>query len=289
MKIKPEKVHDSECVIGENPLWHPDEASLYWVDIPAGILMRYDPATGTGGVAYEAGDAIGGVTLQDDGALLLFMARGAVRRLRGGAAEDIIPELPGELDSRFNDVIADPEGRVFCGTMSSDSHKGRLYRLDTDAGITMVEEGIGTSNGMGFTTDNRGFYHTDTRQSTIYLHDYERESGAISNRRVFIRYEGQGRPDGMTVDREGYIWCALWGGSAVVRFTPEGQEDMRITLPALNVTSLAFGGADLCDIYVTTAGGDQRPDSGAGAGALFRFNAGITGRPEYRSRVKRGA
>jgi sugar lactone lactonase YvrE len=284
--VKPEIIADYGCDTGENPLWHPDEQRLYWVDIPRGRLFRYDPSTGRHEMCFE-GEALGGFTVQADGSLLLFMARGTVKKWRGGKFKTVIEDIPEERDSRFNDVIADPEGRVFCGTMSSPSHKGRLYRLDTDGSLRVVVHDVGCSNGMGFTLDRKQMYYTDSRERTIYLFDYDRASGAISNRRVFMRVtEGEGGPDGMTVDSQGFIWSAFWGGSCLVRFDPNGREVQRIMFPARKVSSVTFGGSNYEDIYVTTAlAGGTKESEGAGAGALFRLRAGVRGLPEFRSRI----
>ena len=113
----PELIADHQCECGENPLWHPAEKRLYWVDIPTGRMFRYDPATGAHEQCY-AGEVVGGFTVQEDGALLLFMARGAVRAWRDGFLGTAVPEIPRERESRFNDVIADPLGAVFGGTMA---------------------------------------------------------------------------------------------------------------------------------------------------------------------------
>ncbi|MBS3762525.1 MAG: SMP-30/gluconolactonase/LRE family protein, partial [Planctomycetes bacterium] len=221
-------IADYACETGENPLWHPDEKKLYWVDIPNGRMFRYDPQSDEHEPCYE-GEVVGGFTVQQDGALLLFMARGAVKIWRDGNLETIIPEIPGERDSRFNDVIADPEGRVFCGTMSTDKRKGRLYRLDTNGELNVVVEEVGTSNGLGFTLDRSKMYHTDTRTGRIYLYDYDRESGEISERRTFLQApQESGGPDGMTVDSEGCVWVAFWGGSRIARYSPDGEELERI-------------------------------------------------------------
>jgi D-xylonolactonase len=134
-------------------MWHPAEKRVYWVDIPAARLHRYDPRSGAH-ETFDTGTPAGGFTIQPDGALLLFMARGAVRLWSGGGfAGTVVEEIPDERDSRFNDVIADPEGRVFAGTMSTAQRAGRLYRLDRDGSVRAVLEGIGTPNGMGFTPD----------------------------------------------------------------------------------------------------------------------------------------
>jgi sugar lactone lactonase YvrE len=283
----PELIADYQCVIGEGPLWHPGERRLYWVDIPRGRMFRYDPATGQHELCYE-GEVVGGFTIQADGALLLFMAKGAVKIWRAGALTTVVDEIPDERASRFNDVIADPAGRVFCGTMTSPEHAGRLYRLDTDARLTKVVEGVGTPNGMGFTPDRKQMYFTDTRAHQIYLFDYDRATGAISRQRQFVKVpesEGEGRPDGMTVDAEGYVWSARWEGGCLVRYTPEGVEERRIAFPAKKVSSVTFAGDDYADMYVTTAGGDHKDTEGPGAGALFRLRLGIRGVAEFPSRV----
>ena len=285
--MEPELIADYRCVCGEGPLWHPGEGRLYWVDIPKGRLFRYDPVSGAHEQCLE-GDVIGGFTIQADGALLLFMARGAVKIWRNGEWRTVIKEIPDERETRFNDVIAGPAGRVFCGTMPSGDRLGRLYRLDTDGTLTKVLDGIGCSNGMGFTPDRKGMYYTDSPKREIYLFDYDEDTGAITNQRLFVRTpDGEGVPDGMTVDVEGYVWTAKWDGACLVRYAPDGREDRRVRFPTPKVSSVVFGGEDYTDIYVTTAGGDDKEANGPSAGALFRVNLGIQGRPEFPSRIGR--
>jgi len=284
--IEPERIADYACTTGEGPLWHPDEQCVYWVDIPKGRLFRYTPATGQHGQCFESHDAIGGFTIQEDGALLLFMARGAVQLWRDGELTPVIDDIPDEVTTRFNDVIADPEGRVFCGTMPTQSRLGRLYRLDPDRRLTKLLDGIGVSNGMGFTPDLKHLYYTDSPTRNIYRFDYDRATGNIANRRVFVQTpDGEGVPDGLTVDAEGCVWSARWDGGVLVRYTPDGEEVLRIPFPARKVSSVTFGGPDYTDIYVTTAGGDQKAREGDGAGALFRLRLGIQGKPEFRSKI----
>jgi sugar lactone lactonase YvrE len=283
--VEPELIADYECVVGEGPLWHPGEQRLYWIDIPTGRIFRYDPANGMHEQCYE-GEVVGGFTIQADGSLLLFMARGAIKIWREGELTTVVDEIPEERESRFNDVIADPVGRVFCGTMPSESQLGRLYRLDTDGRLTKLLDGIGCSNGMGFTPDREQMYYTDSFRREIYLFDYDQSTGAITNQRIFVQTpEGEGVPDGMTVDVEGYVWSARWDGGCLVRYAPDGREVLRISFPARKVSSVTFGGTDYADIYVTTAGGDDKAQEGPGAGALFRLNLGIQGVPEFPSRI----
>lgn len=282
--MEPEILFDHACVLGENPLWHPLEERLYWTDIEAGHLYRFDPKTGQSERFYE-GDLVGGFTIQADGALLLFGAKGCVREWRNGTTATIIEDLPGEGEGRFNDVIADPAGRVFCGTLGRTP--GRLYRLDTDGTITTLLEGIGCSNGMGFTPDRKGFYYTDSAKREISLFDYDQETGEIANQRIFARVEGEASPDGMTVDTEGGVWSARWDGGMVVRYDSEGRETHRISFPAKKVTSVIFGGPSYSDLYFTSACMGSREDNGPAGGALFRISGalGFTGTSEFLSRV----
>ncbi len=285
--MQPELIADYECHIGENPLWHTFERRIYWTDITRGRLFRYDPSTGKHEQCYN-GEPVGGFTLQADGALLLFMDRGAIDRWCDGQLDYVVEELADERRSRFNDVIADPSGRVFCGTMPTPTRPGRLYRLDTDGSVHLLLEGIGVSNGMGFTPDRRQMYLTDSAERSIYLFDYDEKTGALINQRVWLcTPEDAGVPDGMTVDAQGYVWSARWDGSALYRYTPDGIEERRIEFPARKISSVAFGGDDLSDLYVTTALTDSTRDKeGSGAGALFRLRPGIRGLPEFFSRVK---
>lgn len=283
--MTPQIVVDHKSVVGECPLWHPFDKKLYWIDIPKGSILRYDPETGNHEEFYS-GEVIGGFTIQEDGALLLFLERGAVKILKDGETSTVIDEISEELDTRFNDIIADPKGRVFCGTMPAKDHKARLYRLDADGSITKILDGIGISNGMGFTPDRKQMYFTDSPRGKIYLFDYDLKIGKIKNQRVFVTVpESEGVPDGMTVDKEGCIWSARWDGGCLIRYKPDGKEDLRIQFPAKKISSVTFGGKDYRDIYVTTAGGDKREEEGPDAGALFYLNLDIQGVPEFLSNI----
>lgn len=284
-----ELVVDLPCLLGENPLWHPEEAALYWTDIPAGRLYRYHPATGNVDTIYQ-GAMVGGFTIQADGSLLLFSEQCAVYQLSGGKLQTVLEPLPNAEEIIFNDVIADPLGGVFCGTKYIDIEPGKtgdLYYLNPKGQLTHLMTDVKCSNGFAFTRDLQTLYFTDTWAKKIYQFSYDQHSGAIDNRRVFIENKVEAENlDGMTVDSEGYVWSAIWGGSCLVRFTPDGEEVARITFPAVRITSLTFGGSNYEDIYVTSAGGDDRQSLGTGAGALFRVRTGVKGKPEFRSRIK---
>lgn len=284
-----EMIANYKCVCGEGPLWHPKERKLYWTDIETGRLFRYDPATNKHEQIYE-GWRVGGFTFQADGSLLLFRDKGNIVTWRDGKVRDtIVDYLPLEADGRFNDVRADAQGRVYCGTLCKTP--GRLYRLDTNGKLTQLLEGLGCSNGMAFTSDLTKMYFTDSGPRKVWMFDYARATGAITNQRVFADGKPEdGFPDGMTIDTEGNIYSARWDGFGVVVYKPDGSESHRIKLPVKKVSSLAFGGDNLTDIYFTSAGGDKPEENGAEAGGLFRLKgpasgAGPKGLPEFYSRI----
>jgi D-xylonolactonase len=283
--MTPEIVVDYASKLGEGPLWHHAEQRLYWTDIMGGKMYRHDPKTGKSEQIYD-GPTVGGFTVQADGSLLLFGDKGFVKVWREGELTTVIESVPEEHDGRFNDVAADPLGGVFCGTMARNGRQGHLYRLAPNGELSVVLEDIGCSNGIGFSPDRTKMYYTDSSPRTISIFDFDNETGAITNRRPFVTIpEGQGVPDGMTVDAEGNVWSARWDGNCLAKFTPDGKEALRIPFPAKKVSSVIFGGPDYTDIYCTTAGGDKKEVEGHGAGALFRINLGVKGVPEFLSRV----
>jgi sugar lactone lactonase YvrE len=269
MSDNPTVVANYDCQVGECPLWHPDEHQVYWTDQFTGRLFRYDPETDTHEQFYD-GDDVTGFTLQEDGSFLLFMDGGAVKRLADGELTTVIESVPELSESRFNDVIADPDGRVFCGTQPAADDLAYLYRLDTDGELTTLLDDVELSNGLGFSPALDTLYLCETMGGTVYRFDYDRETGALSDQSPLVEIpQEDGMPDGLTVDTDGYIWVALYGGQSVVRFAPDGTEDRRIEFPTQDITSLTFGGPSSSDLYVTSAA--HRADDEA-AGALFRVS-----------------
>lgn len=284
------RVADTRCETGEGPIWHPDAECLYWADIPNGQLYRYDPTSDDHERVLDGDDAIGGYTIQIDGSLLLFRAGGRIEYFDPkNGVPTTITTVNDATHTRFNDVIADPEGRVFAGTMPTNNRLGHLYRVDTDGSVVRVcDYGYDVPNGMGFSPDLETLYVTESEASAIYSFDYDRKTGAATDRRTLLDLSDEtGIPDGMTVDATGDIWSARWGGGVLVRYASDGSERERFDFPAKKVSSVTFAGSDYRDVYVTTAGGSNRRVEGDGAGALFRFSAprGVTGRPEFRSAI----
>ena len=285
-RIEPELIADYKCHTGENPLWHPIENCIYWTDITNGRLFRYFPGSGIHEQCYE-GPQVGGFTIQEDDSLLLFMEKGAIALYKSGKIEYIHKEIPEDRDSRFNDVIADPIGRVLCGIMPTKNKPGHLWRLDRDGSLHRILENTGIPNGMGFTLDYNYFYFTDSTLNTVFIFKYSVETGELSEKRVWLMTPAEdGTHDGMTVDSQGNIWSARWNGSALFCYSSEGVELGRINFPANKVSSVTFGGINYEDIYITTAITDSTKDiEGRGAGALFRLRTGARGRPEFYSKI----
>lgn len=277
---------DYACKCGENPLWHKTEKRLYWTDIETGRLFWLDPKTGKHEQCYY-GPRVGGFTFQADGSLLLFRDKGNIVVWRDGKEiKEIVKEIPAEAEGRFNDVIADPEGRVFAGTLTDSGKPGRLYRLDRDGKLTQIVDGIGCANGMAFTADLKKMYFTDSMKFVIYVFDYDRKTGALTNQKVFINTpKDGGYPDGMTIDANGDIWSARWDGNCVVRYSADGKEKQKITFPVKKVSSVIIGGPNMDEMYLTTAGGEKKNEDGQTAGALYRVKAGVKGVPEFESRI----
>ena len=278
----------------ENPLWHPHHQCLYWTDIPAGKMYRFLPNRNKYEQIYE-GTKVGGFTMQADGSLLLLKAGGTVEIWREGKITTVIPEIPAAKDTRFNDAIADPEGRVFSGIMGTDDNAGQLYRIDPDGSYRVVVEDLLLPNGMGFSTDCRYFYLTDSDRRTIYRFNYDRSTGELSNQEVaIVTSEAEGVPDGMTVDTEDYIWSARWNHSRIYRYSPEGKEVSSIELPVPKISCVTFGGENYDRLFISSAREKNECNSPEAkrsseivdpSGDIFHHQPEVLGRPEFLSRI----
>ena len=274
---------NDHCLLGENPLWNPKDQCLYWADIDAGKIHRFHPPTGGQDLLYH-GTTVGGFTFQANGDLLLFRVNDLALLHPDGRIE-VLLEYHDDGMERFNDVIADPEGRVYAGTIGKTDESGGLYRVDLDGTIACLWRGTGCSNGMGFAPDLRSFYWTCSTSRRIYKYDYQRQTGELGPASLFYQAtKEEGIPDGMTVDRQGHLWSARWDGHAVVRHDPSGKVLERITFPVAKVSSLCCGGPELDRLYITTAGG--QPDADTADGAVFQMRAPHPGLPEFESRIR---
>ena len=279
-------VANYQCVTGEAPLWHPDEGVLYWVDIPNGCLYNYDPQNKVAKKVFRSGQ-IGGFTIQEDGGLLLFMEKGAVKILKDGNLSTILESIEGEEHSRFNDVIATPDGSVFCGAMPSGNKPGSLYKLDRDRKISLMIEDAGISNGLGFSNNLDYAYHTNSARRTITKYEFNPDTSMLGKGEIIVSTPDDGSvPDGLTVDAEDCIWSARWDGWALYRYNSLGGEIAKVIFEVKKVSCLTFGGDDYEDIFVTSAGGDDLRINGSLAGATFKLNLQVKGKPEFRSKIE---
>ena len=291
---EPEVLLAARAVTGESPVWDARRGRLWWVDIPRGEVHLLDPLAGHD-QRWVLGQPVGCVALTSEGDVLLAM-RDGLTVARGDLAQTPVRwPLPCEPDgNRPNDGRVDSRGRFWIGTMAIDNHPeaGSLYRADLGGNppeIVRMLEGITISNGIDWSPGDDLMYYADSPTGRVDVFDWDPAAGAVSQRRPFITLRAdEGVPDGLCVDADGHIWLALWGGGAVRRYRPDGAPDLEVRLPVANVTSCAFGGPDLDELFITTAMSDlNEPELEAQpmAGAIFRYRPGCQGRQPNRAKV----
>lgn len=283
---EPELIADVKAELGEGPSWDARRELLFWVDIEGHQVHEYNPTDGTDRT-IPVGRHVGAVVPMEDGGLLIA-GRDGFYTLdpHTGELEAIAKPEHEPAGNRFNDGKCDPSGRFWAGTMSMkhESNKGALYRLDSDKSLHTILDGVSTSNGLAWNADGSVLYYIDTPTLKVAAYDFDAASGTISNPRTAVEFpEGEGYPDGMAIDAEGMLWVAHWGGWKVSRFNPAtGERLMEIPVPAEQVTSCAFGGEELDELYITTARTgipEDRLKEQPAAGGLFRVNPGVKGTP----------
>jgi sugar lactone lactonase YvrE len=255
--VRIQRTNAPRCRVGEGPVWDTREQALYCVDIVGKVVHRYDPASDATRT-WNVGKVIGSMALREQGGAVVALKDGLYTLdFESGAVEP--HALPKDLNPRvqFNDGKVDRRGRFVVGSGDSQlrdtQHIGSLYRLDADASLTELDTRIAISNGPCWSPDNETFYFSDSLIYSIYAYDYDIETGAVANRRLFAdtRQLG-GIPDGATVDRDGLMWMAICEGAKVVAFNPSGKIERVIDMPVKLPASVMFGGPDLDLLYVTT-------------------------------------
>ncbi len=278
-----ELVLDCRNTLGEGPMWSVAEQALYWVDITGEHVHRLDPATGAH-QQYDVGQPVGAILLRASGGFVLALKAGIHSWRPGEAPRLIIDPEPERAANRFNDAAVDRQGRLWAGTMGDGSEPvGSLYRLDADHSLHTMATGVHVSNGLGWSPDDRIMYYCDSGKRSIRAWDFDAATGSPGNARPYVSAgAGEGAPDGLTVDSEGYVWSARWGGWKVVRHDPQGRAVTEIRLPVSCVSSVMFGGPNLDELYITTARTDMAAHGGEQehAGSLFRARPGVSGLPE---------
>lgn len=251
--------------LGEGSYWDAGRGLLWWLDVPLpSKLFSLDPATGMV-KSYDMPEMITSVRARKDGTGLIVACHSGISSFdyaTGNLTHVLRPE-PQKPYNRSNDGGTDARGRFWFGTMQNNIQPnggpidlvegaGTLYRLDPDMTLTPFETGIWVANTVCWSPDNRTMYFCDTASGIISAYDFDLDDGVISNKRPFAKFD-RGVPDGSCVDAEGCLWNARWDGGCVVRFNPRGEVDTVIDLPVTKVTSCAFAGPDLADLYITTA------------------------------------
>lgn len=280
------KVHNT---LGEGPVWSVDEQVLYWVDIDLGNYHCFDPLTGEHEVV-GLGVPLGVLALRASGGFVMATRDGfALWEQQERELRYIAKPEEGKPYMCFNDGAVDCAGRLWAGSMKQNEQpppEGTLYRLDPDGSVHAFVTPVGIPNGIGWSPDNTIMYFTDSPLRTIFAFDFDSSTGEIANRRPFVQAPNDSAiPDGLTVDSEGFVWSAWWGGARIVRYDPNGKVERIIPVPALHTTSCVFGGPNLDELYITSAQAslsEKQKEQYPLSGDLFRLKTEIKGLEKFK-------
>jgi sugar lactone lactonase YvrE len=289
--MTPQIVSNTRNLLGESPAWSSREQALYWVDIPAKRLYRLGWNQGLE-QSWELPELVSAVVPRASGGVVLTLHKRVVlfdpeaERLETLCRPDPNPK------NRSNDARCDALGRLWLGTMQNNlgangesqairQSSGSLYRIQANGSTLELLTDVGISNGLAWSPDSKTMYFADSLEGQMYAFDYDLEQGLISNRRVFSSFE-RGVPDGSAVDSEGYLWNACWGGSCLVRFSPNGHVDRVLELPVTQPSSCTFGGEHLEILFITSASMGLN-QSNPLEGAILALDVGARGcsSPEF--------
>jgi sugar lactone lactonase YvrE len=286
-------VADYQNLCGEGPVWNPDEGTLEWTDCVGLKLFRLDWPSGRHSILRHD-LAANGFRRNRQGGYVITNNEGIWLWSGDGALAAIATEVDG-FRCQMNDCVADARGRLLAGSYfynpGAEYELGKLMSIHTDGTASVLDDGFHLANGLGFSPDQRTLYFADSAARRIYAYDYEVRTGTVRNRRLLVQVpDTEGIPDGITVDAGGFVWSAQWYGSCVVRYDPDGKVERRVPVPAKQTSSLAFGGPELKDIFITSAAQSEAmpimppgydPKSGCFGGALYHLNLGIAGLPQH--------
>ncbi|WP_258308252.1 SMP-30/gluconolactonase/LRE family protein [Streptomyces sp. NWU339] len=263
---------------GEGPVWSEAWGGLRWLDMLAGDVLSL-AADGTV-TRRHIDTVVAAVRPRRRGGAVIGVTRGFALEDTDGKVT-LLDSLWSDERVRMNEGGCDPDGRFYCGSMAYGGQQGAgsVHRLDPDGSTTTVLDGVTISNGLEWSPDGDRAYYADTATDRVDVFDYDRERG-LSGRRPFAAApSGPGSPDGLTVDAEGGVWVALYGGGSVCRYAPDGTLDEVVNLPVTKVTACTFGGPELDRLFITTSREHLEPGAEPEAGALFTCTPGVRGVP----------
>lgn len=249
-------VLEHKCVLGEGPVWNETTQTIFWIDIVENLIYSYN-INQQKHASFNAGEMVGSIAFREKGGLIAGLQNGiAFIDLENKKVEHVI-NPQDDPSIRFNDGKCDAAGRFWVGTMalSEEENKGNLFLMETDLSVKKKIENVSISNGIAWNSDNTIMYYINTPTNYVFAFDYNIETGEISNQRIAVDLTHEnGFADGMTIDEEGMLWIAFYGGWRVARYDPQTGEFLKqVELPVENVTCCTFGGAELNDLYITTA------------------------------------
>ena len=274
-------VLDAHATLGEGPVWDADAGVLWWVDIEGRRIHRFDPAR-RADTAFETASMVGAVAIRASGGLMAALADGVWTVDPDSGAAELFVDLGEPPEVRSNDAKCDPAGRFLVGTMAFDNSPiGSLYSVEADGSVRRLLDQLSIANGMAWSADGGTLYYIDSPLRRVDAFDYDLATGAISRRRPYLVFDDRvPKPDGMSIDAEGGLWIAFWDAAEIRRYGPDRQLDVVVRVPAKQVTSCAFSGPDLRDLYITSATTGLSAEALAEqphAGGLFHVRAPVPG------------
>ncbi len=277
-------IWNGNATLGEGPIWNEKDQSLFWVDIERNKIYQLYPETGIIN-HWVIEEQVTALAICQSGLPIVTYRHGFARfNQQAGTLGSLQPVVTPSDKVMFNDGKCHPSGKFFyAGTKSlpETSPTGALYRLDTQGKVTLVVGEITVANGPAFSPDGKIMYFADSPKGLIFAFDVDPNTGDLSGQRTFTQVaKDDGYPDGMTVDREGCLWSAHWGGWRITRYKPDGSIDRVIKMPVPNVTSLCFGGKDYRTLFVTSAARDVDAEilqKAPQAGSTFAIDMDVAG------------